>query len=194
MTTPSYLDWLVSDWIAVPMPIDAVLQRSLHNTQHSIGRLVRLISPQRGRTVWESKDHPELAESAADWVRKLRTESDAGKPRKRGPHTRTKAPQRTTAGRLCGHAHRRQCARFDLFDPGFHPPIGFVSSLHAQLEVIFGKSFGGLAVEDVQRDRVNRPSRKSLHEGQLFRRSQIAQNPIAFASNLHGNLISHRRR
>jgi hypothetical protein len=46
--------------------------------------------------VWKSKDHPELAESAADWVRKLRAESEARKPRKRsgtrGPHMR---PPRT---------------------------------------------------------------------------------------------------
>jgi hypothetical protein len=41
---------------------------------------------------WKSKDHPELAEGAADWVRKLRVESEARNPRKRrgtrGPGTR----------------------------------------------------------------------------------------------------------
>jgi hypothetical protein len=66
----------------------------VETARHEVRRqkLLRFLEGE-DEAAWKNRNHPELAESAADWVRKLRAESEARNPRKRvgtrGQHTRT---------------------------------------------------------------------------------------------------------
>jgi hypothetical protein len=46
----------------------------------------------RSEPAWKDTDHPELAEGAAAWVRKLRTESEATGASRQRPKKRTRTP------------------------------------------------------------------------------------------------------
>ncbi len=66
----------------------------VETARHEVRRqkLLRFLEGEEA-PVWKSKDHPELAEGAADWVRKVRAESDARKSQNR-VRTRRQVTQR----------------------------------------------------------------------------------------------------
>ena len=77
-----------------------------------------------------------------------------------------------------------------------HPPIRLVPSAQTQLQIVVGERFGefavGIVADDVQRDRVDASADEAAHERQLLLGRQLAQDAVAFAGDVHRDLIRHR--
>ena len=69
-------------------------------------------------------------------------------------------------------------------------------SLQAYRQIVVGKSFGifpfVIAAANVQGNDFDRLADKSIHEGQFLFCDEIAQDAVAFASHVYGNLFAHR--
>src|SRR5215813_708529 len=78
---------------------------------------------------------------------------------------------------------------------GFHsrlyPVVGFVLSCKAKLEIVVGESLSVLAVEHIQRDRLNRFSHERSHEGKLLLPGELSQDSVPLSSDRYGNLVRH---
>ncbi len=98
-----------------------------------------------------------------------------------------------TLRRDCHASHKHGV--FYALDVRADPPIGLVAPFHVRLLIIVGKSFGELgvatSVDGVQGDGLQRLSDECLHKGELLFGGKVAQDFIALAGDLHGNLIRH---
>src|SRR5947208_6624956 len=73
------------------------------------------------------------------------------------------------------------------------PPIGLVLAVQTQFEVIVGQRFGELALRvisnHIQRNGFERVANEAAHEGQLLLGGQLAQDAVAFARDMHRDLL-----
>src|SRR5438270_3589995 len=73
------------------------------------------------------------------------------------------------------------------------PGISFVPPLQPQFQVVIGQRFGELAFRvisnHIQRNGFERVANEAAHEGQLLLGGQLAQDAVAFARDMHRDLL-----